>query len=297
MTARVREGDAVTDGLPDDADDLYELDPSEFTAARNALAKRLRAERRRDEAMLVAALRRPSPAAWALNQVARRSPTVIEAALDAIEALQAATDAAVAGQAGDLRAATTAERAATNEMVDAAREHLGGRTEGLRQALVSTLRAAGSDPDVAAELRAGTLSSEHDPAGFGFGSDLGGFEAAAEPKAQVAPKPNQVKASAAEDKDAARKAAAAEKAAAKARAEATKEAERLARAAERLEQAAERAERTAQVADDGATLAEEAARDARADADEAKERAAEARADAERARAAADEAAASVPVD
>lgn len=291
----------MTDGLPDDADALYDLEPSEFTAARNALAKRLRAEKRREEATLVGSLRRPSPAAWALNQVARRSPEVIEAALEAIEALQAATDAAVAGQAGDLRAATAAERAATNEVVDAAREHLTGRTEGLRQALVSTLRAAGSDPDVAAELRAGTLSSEHDPAGFGFGSDLGGFEMAAaapapaEPKAVTKPKPaGSSKRSAAEDKDAARKAAAAEKAAAKARAEAAKEAQRLARVAERLEQAAGRAERTAQVADDGATLAEEAARDARAEADEAKERAAAARADADRARTEADEAAAVV---
>jgi hypothetical protein len=295
-----REGEPVTEGLPDEADALYELDPSEFTAARNALVKRLRADKRRDEATAVAALKRPSPVAWALNQLARRSPQVIEAALDAVEELQAATDAAVAGEPGNLRPATTAERAATNDVVDAAREHLGTRTEGLRQAIVGTLRAAGADPDVAATLRAGTLSTEHDPAGFGFGSDLGGFEAAAaalpaaQPKAAKKTAPTRTSSSSTDDAAAERTAAAAEKAATKARAEAAKEAERLARTAERLEQAADRAERTAQVADDGASLAEEAARDARADADEAKDRATEARADAQQARADADEAAASL---
>jgi hypothetical protein len=263
-----REGEPVTEGLPDEADALYELDPSEFTAARNALVKRLRADKRRDEATAVAGLKRPSPVAWALNQLARRSPQVIEAALDAVEELQAATDAAVAGEPGNLRPATTAERAATDDVVDLAREHLGTRTEGLRQAIVGTLRAAGADPDVAATLRAGTLSTEHDPAGFGFGSDLGGFEAAAaalpaaKPKAAKKTAPTRTSSSSTDD-------AAAEKAATTARAEAAKEAERLARTAERLEQAADRAERTAQVADDGASLAEEAARDARADADEA----------------------------
>lgn len=287
----------MTEGLPDDADALYGLDPREFTAARNDLVRRLRAEKRRDDATAVAALKRPSPAAWALNQLARRSPEVIEAALDAVDALQAATDAAVAGEPGDLRAATAAERAATNALVDAARGHLGGRTEALRQALVSTVRSAGADPAVEAELRAGTLSSEHDPAGFGFGSALGGFDAAAAALPAVTPKGSKTAktavkhASGPDDAAAARQAAAAEQAAAKARAEVAKEAERLARAATRLEQAAEQAERTAQVADDGATLAEEAARDARVEAVEAKERATDARADAERARAAAVEAA------
>lgn len=174
---RVRAGEPVTEGLPDDAAALYELDPREFIAARNALVKRLRADRRQEQATAVAALKRPTPVAWALNQLARQAPAVIEAALEAVEALQAATDAALAGRAGDLRSATAAERAAANAVIDAAREHLGGRTEGLRQAIVGTLRAAAGDPNVTAALRAGTLSSEHDPAAFGFGSGLGDAEA------------------------------------------------------------------------------------------------------------------------
>ncbi|MGH9179173.1 MAG: hypothetical protein ACRD0N_11565 [Acidimicrobiales bacterium] len=44
--------------------DLYALDPEEFTAARNELAKQLRAEGRRDHATAVGKLRRPSVTAW-----------------------------------------------------------------------------------------------------------------------------------------------------------------------------------------------------------------------------------------
>jgi hypothetical protein len=284
----VREGEPVTQRLPDDAEGLFDLDPSEFIAARNALAKRLRAEKRRDDAVQVAALRRPSPAAWALNQVARRTPAVIEAAMEAITALQDATDAAIAGHPEELRRATTAERSATNDVVQAAAEDLGARTEGVRQALVATLRAAAADGDVADQLRRGVLTSEHEPSGFGFGDDLARLAAAAETPRVRAKRTEKAQRKSAprggDDKAAQREAAAAERAAAKARADRAKEAERLARTATRLEQAAERAERSAEVADDGAALAEEAARDARNEADEAQARARDARAEAARAR-------------
>lgn len=55
--------------MPDDpavGDELYELDPAEFVAARNALATQLRAAGDREAAKVVAALRRP-PAARGLG--------------------------------------------------------------------------------------------------------------------------------------------------------------------------------------------------------------------------------------
>ena len=52
-------------------DDLYGLPLDRFVAERGALAKALRADGRRDEASRVAALRKPSVAAWAVNQLAR----------------------------------------------------------------------------------------------------------------------------------------------------------------------------------------------------------------------------------
>ena len=72
----------------DELDALYGLAPEEFVAARDALARRLRKEGRREEAAEVAARRRPSAAAWALNQVARQAPAVVEAALAAGRALR-----------------------------------------------------------------------------------------------------------------------------------------------------------------------------------------------------------------
>ncbi len=151
--------------------DLYSLPPEEFTAARNALAKELKAAGKKDEAAAVAKLRRPSVAAWALNQVARTKADLVEAALAAGQELRAATEATVAGEAGELRAASAAERTAANAVVKAAAAHLGARAEALTPALLATLRVAALDDEVADELRRGVLTSDQEQPGFGFGMD------------------------------------------------------------------------------------------------------------------------------
>ncbi|MFL6185898.1 MAG: hypothetical protein ACJ745_13955, partial [Actinomycetes bacterium] len=53
---------------------LYRLPPGEFVAARDQLARQLRAAGGREAARRVAALRRPSISAWAANQLARAAP-------------------------------------------------------------------------------------------------------------------------------------------------------------------------------------------------------------------------------
>jgi len=58
------------DAFADIANELYELPPDEFTAARNARAKELRGSDR-DLANAVGELRRPSAPAWLVNQVTR----------------------------------------------------------------------------------------------------------------------------------------------------------------------------------------------------------------------------------
>ncbi|HXS45756.1 MAG TPA: hypothetical protein VN751_14105, partial [Solirubrobacteraceae bacterium] len=59
----------------DDAvDRLYGLAPGEFVPERDALAKALRADGRRDEAAAVKALAKPTVAAWAVNQAVRSQP-------------------------------------------------------------------------------------------------------------------------------------------------------------------------------------------------------------------------------
>jgi hypothetical protein len=254
-----------------DLDRLYELPPDEFVAARNHLASELRAEKRRDEAAAVAALRRPTAAAWALNQVARREPRLIEDALSAGDALRAATDAAVAGDASKLRRATAADRAATDAVADAA-VAAGGRADA-RQQMAATLRAAVLDDEVADALRRGVLTADHDASGFGFGAgpDLTVVRSPTRAERAAATKaaPSAVPTKAAKpagtatttkaERDAARLAAK------EAEERARDERRRRAALAEQLTRLERKAKRLAQVAD----RAEEAARDARAAADAA----------------------------
>lgn len=63
--------------MADDVDALYATAPAAFVQARNALAKTLKAAGRREEAAQVAALSRPSPAVWAVNQIARHLPALV----------------------------------------------------------------------------------------------------------------------------------------------------------------------------------------------------------------------------
>src|SRR5688500_7583798 len=90
-------------------DALYELPLDEFVAARNALAKE-----RKDKALR--SLRKPSVPAWAVNQLARRHESAVEAVIDSAEALRKAQRRALSGGGGDaLRAATRAHRQAVDD--------------------------------------------------------------------------------------------------------------------------------------------------------------------------------------
>src|SRR5436190_19943757 len=142
------------------ADHLYALSPEDFTAARNALAKELRAAGDKDTAAAVAKLRRPSVGAHALNQVAREQPEVIEDALDAGIALREASEAAAGGDASGLREATAAERAAAQAVGKAVKPHLGARADTLAPAVLARLRAGAPDEAGGQHGRAGRLPRE-----------------------------------------------------------------------------------------------------------------------------------------
>ncbi|MCU1369318.1 MAG: hypothetical protein JWO77_512 [Ilumatobacteraceae bacterium] len=151
----------------DEVHDLYRIDPAEFVEARAALVKQLRADKRADEARAVVKLRKPTGPSWALDQVAHEEPALIEAALAAGEALEAATTETLEGDASNLRAATEAERTASNAVIDAAGAHL-ALTADVRDRMASTLRAAISDDDVRTLLTAGLLAADHEPPAMGF---------------------------------------------------------------------------------------------------------------------------------
>ncbi len=151
-------------------DDLYDLEPGEFTVARNALAKRLKGEGHKEVAAAVAKLRRPTLVAWAINQVARRQPEALEALIDAAAAVATAQrDLLAGGQPADLRAARYNQRMAAGVVVRAAAITAGGNHG---DAITATVDAALADAELVERLQAGTLSETLDaPSGFGFALD------------------------------------------------------------------------------------------------------------------------------
>jgi hypothetical protein len=68
--------------------DLYGLPLERFVPERTALAKRLRAEERRADAERIAALPKPSRAAWAVNQLVRTQRRAITSLFEAGDAVQ-----------------------------------------------------------------------------------------------------------------------------------------------------------------------------------------------------------------
>ena len=173
----------------DDADRLYDLPLESFTEARNALAAELKRAGRDADAEEVRALRKPSAAAWAANQLARRHAGELDRFLDAAAQLRKAQF----GQ-GDVRSATSAERKALERLLGLAGEYAGAAQLGrVRQ----TLEAAAVDADAAGLLRAGRLERELEPGGFGSllaatprsrrrGPDPAAKRAAAEARKRVA---------------------------------------------------------------------------------------------------------------
>src|SRR3954470_3081190 len=146
-----------------DEPDLYGLPLEEFTPARDSAARALRKAGERETAAQVAKLPKPSPAAWAANQVAREQPELIAALLDAGAALRAAQDAAMSGAAAGLRDATLAERRAVDAVMDvAAALRPAGKplSRAMADRLRTTLHAAAGDPAIRDALAAGRLVSE-----------------------------------------------------------------------------------------------------------------------------------------
>jgi hypothetical protein len=94
-------------------DDLYRLPLSEFTGARNALAKSLAG----DDAKRVRTLEKPTVVPWAVNQVYWRARSTYDRLMKSGEKLRAAQIAALEGRAADVRAASEAHRRAIADAV------------------------------------------------------------------------------------------------------------------------------------------------------------------------------------
>src|SRR5436190_9472563 len=148
---------------------LYAVPLEEFTAARNALAAELKAEGDTEGAAAVKALRKPSRAAWAVNQLVRSEPELVDALMGAGGELRQAHRQAASGKgAAQLRAAAEAERAAVEQLLARAPSVLGHPlTPALIESIRNSLHAASSDDEARELVRSGTLTNPLRPVGLG----------------------------------------------------------------------------------------------------------------------------------
>jgi hypothetical protein len=175
-----------------DADDLYGLPLDRFVPERGALAKALRGKGRKEEAASIAARRKPSVAAWTVNQLIRTQSRAVATLFEAGDELQRAQSELLAGR-GDaraLRGATQRERAAVDELARAAGGLLSSDGHEPTRATVvrvsETLHAAALDEDARAQVRAGCL--ERELRWVGFGASGGEIAIAAPDRRDSAPR-------------------------------------------------------------------------------------------------------------
>ncbi|MCA4133393.1 hypothetical protein [Arthrobacter sp. M4] len=147
--------------------ELYALAPSEFTAARNAMAKDAKAEGDAELAKGIAKLPKPPVAAWAINMLARHRAPAIDGLVELGEALLQAQHQLDRTALRDLGQKRQRELTA---VVREARELAEQQGVNLSQAAAddveSTLRAAMADDDAAAAVRSGQLVRPLESSGF-----------------------------------------------------------------------------------------------------------------------------------
>jgi hypothetical protein len=188
-------------------DELYAGSPDDFIERRKALVTQARAVKDRALVTALGKLRRPTRSAWLVNLYARRAPDELAELLDLGEALQAA-QRQLSGP--DLRRLSAdrskALAAAARRAVDLGHDHGYDAPEATRLEVSQTLQAALADPEVAAQVRTGTVTQAQAYGGFGP------FSLVDPTPAPEAPEPEQAEPEQAEDEQAeARRAVAGER--------------------------------------------------------------------------------------
>ncbi|GAA2640936.1 hypothetical protein [Paractinoplanes durhamensis] len=146
---------------------LYSEPPEGFVATRTAAINEARESGDRDTAKRLAALKKPTVAAWVVNLLALRRPELIEELVE----LSAALREAQRGLDGEqLRELTTQRRQVVAALVGAARRLALEAEPGAKLPLgevEATLTAALAEPSIAAQVRTGRLIRAATYAGFG----------------------------------------------------------------------------------------------------------------------------------
>ena len=160
--------------------ELYGAAPEAFTERRGELATAARDAGDRAAAKAIAALRRPTRAAWVVNRLARADPAAPPKLAELAAALRAAQAARQGPRLRELSAARGALVDALTAQALAAAE-VAEPPLSLRLEVSQTLTAALADPEVAADFASGTLTRAVQWSGFGV------LPADAEPDEGTAP--------------------------------------------------------------------------------------------------------------
>ncbi len=150
-------------------DGVYAVPLSQFVSARDALAKKLEVSGRKEDAARVKTLRKPTPAAWAVNQLAFSAPRLLQALIASGDRLRA--------NPSDVKSSIQARREALNEARRAAEKALAdaghsANADVLRRAS-TTLEAIATYGSASGRPVAGRLSADVQAPGFDEVASLG----------------------------------------------------------------------------------------------------------------------------
>jgi hypothetical protein len=159
---------------------LFGVPLEEFIAARKALEDRLKREGATELAARVKSARKPSLAAWTVNQLSQTRSKDIESLIRTGEDLRDAQRRTLAGAgAARLQEVSAKRRKQIDALLQEGRKILEGAghpaTRSQLDQIENTLIAAATDESVREQLRQGTLEKEAPPS-----SDFGGFAEMAE---------------------------------------------------------------------------------------------------------------------
>lgn len=150
------------------ADELYEVAPSEFVAARRAAVASAKAAGDKTLAKELGGLRKPTTTGWALNTLVRAEPEGVGRLLDLGAELRSAQQAL---RGDELRSLATRRGAMISALTDraaaAARERGHELSESVLREVGQSLSAALADPDIGADLRRGRMLGAVSYSGFG----------------------------------------------------------------------------------------------------------------------------------
>lgn len=173
---------ARNDGkLDDDVDALFKLPLAEFTAARNALAARLKQGGSANDANLVKTLAKPSVTAWAVNQLYWKHRKGFDRLMAAGQRLRKLQSSGISGKIADMRAALDERREALNHLSELATDLLSeaehSPTPDAIHRITTSLEAISSLASLADGPTPGRLTQDVAALGFESLTSFGGFTA------------------------------------------------------------------------------------------------------------------------